>query len=357
MRAFTNLLVAAVATFATLAALEIGLRVLDVDVASYHAIGGFTVYDPVLGWRLAPGREGIFRGAFFTAPVVHNAEGLRDRHYPYERSPGRRRVLVLGDSFVWCWGVASADCFTERLETSWKDTDVINAGVPAYSTAQTVLFYEHEGRRYHPDLVVHVVVPNDPIENLIGPGPRFRWIDGRLAEPAGMPPRRKAVITEWLQAHSRLFGQTTFVIAMARDVLRVWRASGWPWRTAPAAAADNAYVPAAALPPEAAWTLTEALLDRLVADVRADGAQVALMLEAMPWAMTKRLLAYCAARTLPCLDLGPVFAAAAQRGVRVRLHGDPHVGPQGQVVVADALRAFLDHEPLLSPAPAVPAAE
>jgi len=93
---------AVVATVVALGALEVALRVLDVRAASYHAIGGFTVYDPELGWRLAPSRELEFHGAHFAVHVAQNAEGLRDRHYEYARTPGRRRILVLGDSFVWC---------------------------------------------------------------------------------------------------------------------------------------------------------------------------------------------------------------------------------------------------------------
>lgn len=341
-------LLALMATVLTLGALEIGLRLFDVDTASYHAIGGFTIYDPVLGWRLAPNREGTFRGAFFSAPVVQNAEGLRDEHYDYDRTPGRERVLALGDSFVWCWGVPHADCFTERLERSLPDTDVINAGVPAYSTAQAVLFYEREGRRYHPDLVVHVVVPNDPIENVIGPGPRFRIVDGQLSEPSVQPPRRKPLWMEWLQGHSRLFAQMTYGIAVGKQALRVWRASGWPWTTRAANAADEpGYVPEAALPPERAWQLTELLLDRLQASTRADHAKLALVFEVMPAAMTQRLRAYCTARGLPCLDLGPALTTDAPSGMRVRLGGDPHVGPAGQALVADALRAFLVRERLL----------
>ena len=344
-----NIAVALVATGVTLGAIEVGLRVLDVDVASYHAIGGFTLYDPVLGWRLAPGRDAIFRGAHFAARVQHNAEGLRDRHYDDARSAGRQRVLVIGDSFVWCWGVAADECFTERLEAALTSTDVINAGVPAYSTAQAVLFYERELRRYRPDLVLHVVVPNDPIENVIGPGPRFRWVDGKLAPPAAVPARRKSVVTEWLQAHSRVFAQMTYFVAVGRDTLRVWRASGWPWRTRTAGAAEPGYVPGDALPPESAWRLTEALLDRLAADTTADGARLALVLEAMPRPMTTRLLAYCAERKIACLDLAPALTTADRGGVRVRLPGDPHIGPAGQVVVTEAIRSFIESEHLLPP--------
>src|SRR5690348_8085198 len=137
--------------------MEVALRVLDVDVASYHAIGGFTTYDPELGWVLTPSRQTIFRGAHFAVRVLQNAEGLRARHYPYARDPARRRIVVLGDSAVWCWGVEASECFTALLEDSLQQTDVINTGVPAWSTAQETLFYEREGRRYRADLVLLLV--------------------------------------------------------------------------------------------------------------------------------------------------------------------------------------------------------
>ncbi len=152
----------------------------------------------------------MFTGAHFRAHVAQNADGLRDRSYPRERTPGRRRILVLGDSVVWCWGVEQADCFTERLEAALPDTDVINAGVPAYSTAQEMLFYERDGRRYRSDLVLLVFVPNDVDENAGARGPRFALQDGALVAPTHPVPRRKTVLQEWLQAHSRLFAQIDY---------------------------------------------------------------------------------------------------------------------------------------------------
>src|SRR5262249_57896827 len=47
-----GLVLAAVAV--TLGALEIALRVLGVQTASYHPIAGVPVSDPILGWTLAP---------------------------------------------------------------------------------------------------------------------------------------------------------------------------------------------------------------------------------------------------------------------------------------------------------------
>jgi hypothetical protein len=331
----------------------VALRALDVRSASYHAIGGFTVYDPELGWRLAPGREVVFRGAHFTATVRHNAEGLRDRHYAYERTPGRRRILVLGDSFVWCWGVALEDCFTERLEAALPDTDVINTGVPAWSTAQEMLFYEREGRRYRPDLVLLVFVPNDPVENLNGPGPRFRLVDGALVPPAAPAPRRKGAVQEWLQAHSRLYAEVAYRVTVLQQSVgyameRGRRALAHAPRARPAAvprADGEAFVPAAPPVASPAWPLTEALLDRLAADVRADGARFAVVTEAMPKRMTDWLRGVLAARGIPALELGPILREAEMRGERVRLAGDPHVAPRGQEIVAAAVAAFLLRDP------------
>jgi hypothetical protein len=46
------------------------------------------------------------------------------------------------------------------------DTDVINAGVLGVLHRAGDAFYEREGRKYRPDPVILVVVPNDPTDNL-----------------------------------------------------------------------------------------------------------------------------------------------------------------------------------------------
>ncbi len=325
--------------------LELALRVLPVDVASFHSIAGFTVYDPVLGWKLAPGRTLVFRGAHFGVHVAHNPEGLRDRHYDYARVPGRRRVLVLGDSVAWCWGVEQAECFTERLEQALGDTDVVNMGVPGYSTAQEVLLYEGEGRRYQSDVVVLVVSPNDADDNLDRRGPRFRLDDGRLVHDPAPPPRRKTFVHEWLQAHSRLFEWLSYQAAV---VERAWHTTpaAPEVATSPVAFAAARPVPAAspvaiASPPPASWTLTEALFDRLRLDVEADGARLVVVLEIMSERLRAWQRGYWAAHGVPCLELAPALLAAEADGARVRLDGDPHLAPAGQVVLAGELVRLL----------------
>jgi hypothetical protein len=333
-----------VATAAALGALEAALRVAGVEAASYHPIGGFTVYDPELGWRPTPGLRMTFRGGGFAVRVEHNAAGLRDRERAVARTPGVARLLALGDSFVWCWGVEADDCFTTRLERRFPGVEVIDGGVPAYSTAQELLFYERELRRWKPDVVLLVVVPNDPFENASGYGPRFRLDGDRLVAPSGPAVRRKPPATEWLQVHSRVWAKLTELAGMARAALRRRGDAGVAH-----AAAGPEFVGNDVLPGPRALALTDALLDRLADDVRDDGARLAIVLEEMAPPLAARFVAWSARRGVPYLDLAPAFAAARTRGVHIRLRGDPHVGPDGQAVVADAVADFLVRERLLAP--------
>ena len=257
-------------------------------------------------------------------------------------------MLVLGDSFVWCWGVEIAECFTERLEAVLPDTDVINTGVPAWSTAQEMLFYEREGRRYASDVVLLVFVPNDPVENVRGWGPRFRLDGDRLVATNVPVPRRKGALGEWLQARSRLYAEVTYRLAVAREALRYVGARGRPTAPPPAVAAEAAYVPAAPPRTSPAWAVTAALLDRLSGDVTRDGARFAVAAEEMPPAMAIWLRDLLAAHGIPYVELAPALVAAARRGERVRLSPDPHLAPAGQRVVAETLAVFLAERGLLA---------
>jgi hypothetical protein len=342
--ALANLALVLAGIVVACALLEIALRALRVETAAHHAIGGFTLYDPVLGWRLAPARARVFQGAHFAVRIAHNAEGLRDRHYPYEREPGRRRILVLGDSFVWCWGVEQSECFTELLEAALGGTDVINAGVPGWSTAQEMLWYEREGRRYRPDLVLLVFTPNDPADNVSDQrGPRFRLGGDRLVAPVGLAPRRKGPVREWLTAHSKLFAELGYMAAVAREALEhagAGERGGHVERDPGAPAPGQAHVPAAPPPASKAWRLTDALLDRLAADVKADGARFAIVNEELPRPMGPWLR-----RSAP---RGASPACRSARGSRPPARaasGCASRGPApragGQMAVAHELLAFL----------------
>lgn len=146
----------------------------------------FWKYDPLLGWAHEPGQRGVFETSEFRTVVRINENGLRDRLHLYERQDDIRRILVLGDSYAWGYGVKDAERFSERLEEA-LGAEVINAGVSGYSTDQELLWYENEGTKYETDLVILVLTGNDvgdnerQLVNTIYYKPRFVLQDGQLA--------------------------------------------------------------------------------------------------------------------------------------------------------------------------------
>ena len=124
----------------------------------------FWKYDSLLGWVHEPGQEGIFETPEFRTVVRINENGLRDRSHSYERQNDIERILVLGDSFAWGYGVEESERFSQLLEKS-LDVEVINAGISGYSTDQELLWYRSEGIKYETDLVILVVAGNDVGDN------------------------------------------------------------------------------------------------------------------------------------------------------------------------------------------------
>ncbi|MGI0014581.1 MAG: SGNH/GDSL hydrolase family protein [Nitrososphaera sp.] len=124
----------------------------------------FWKYDALLGWTHQPGQAGIFETPQFRTFVRINQKGLRDREHSYERPNDTRRILVIGDSFAWGYGVEESERFSQRLETS-LGVEVINAGVSGYSTDQELLWFRGEGVKYDTDLVILVFAGNDIGDN------------------------------------------------------------------------------------------------------------------------------------------------------------------------------------------------
>lgn len=117
--------------------------------------------DPLISHEHAANRHAKLMGVDFRT----NSRGLRDREFSYERTPGVRRVLMLGDSLTVGWGVAVEETFSKRIERMYEDlgvpTEVINTGVGNYNTIQQVEYFMAEGYKYRPDVVVLNYFVND----------------------------------------------------------------------------------------------------------------------------------------------------------------------------------------------------
>ena len=127
--------------------------------------GMFFRVHPRLGRWHKPGFSGTYRGHVYTI----NLNGLRDTATPYQAAAPRRRIVMLGDSVTWGYGVDDGQTFSDVLERALVNADVINMSVSGYGTGEELLLLQEEGLKYAPDTVVLVFCMSNDVENTYFP--------------------------------------------------------------------------------------------------------------------------------------------------------------------------------------------
>ena len=136
----------------------------------------FWVLDPGIGARLRPGYEGLDDQGI---RVTINSRGLRSPEVATAKTPGRLRILALGDSVTYGYGVLEREAYPRVLERELRDrgvdAEVVNAGITGYSTYQGWYSLEHDLLDLEPDVVLFAFMNND------------RWDSrGKVHDAAGM---------------------------------------------------------------------------------------------------------------------------------------------------------------------------
>ena len=102
---------------------------------------------------------------------VTDSRGFRDtREFAYAKPAGTLRILALGDSHTQGYEVRQESTFSAIAESylngRGRRSEVINAGVSGFGTAEELAFLEAEGYKYQPDVVVLGFYANDFVDNL-----------------------------------------------------------------------------------------------------------------------------------------------------------------------------------------------
>ena len=151
--------------FAAIAIVEIGLRLCGFGHNYAYPMGSFFEPDSELGCHGKPNFVGRFRRADFDVTVEHDENGFRRGEPIAATDP--REVYVLGDSFVWGYGIGQHDLLTNQMATL-LGRRVHNCGLIGAGTVEEyMIFQKHVAPRLRPgDTVLLVFFGNDFGDNV-----------------------------------------------------------------------------------------------------------------------------------------------------------------------------------------------
>ncbi len=133
--------------------LEISLRIAG--------FGNLEIYrpDPLLYWKLKENQNCYTK--VDRKPVHVNSHGTRGPEFQTAKPPNTIRILSLGDSKTFGWGLTESETYSGLIEKmlqqyvgNGKKVEVINAGVNAWSYAQMRTYLREFGLKYQPDVVI-----------------------------------------------------------------------------------------------------------------------------------------------------------------------------------------------------------
>lgn len=133
--------------------------IYDIEMSRYSMSIKTDSENPLIGHVHKPNSS----GRLMDVMVNINSDGLRDREYPIQNS-GKNRMIFLGDSLTFGWGVEQEDTFDNVIEqklNSKHPTEIINFGTGNYNTVQELNLFLEKGLKYNPDKVVLFYFIND----------------------------------------------------------------------------------------------------------------------------------------------------------------------------------------------------
>lgn len=115
--------------------------------------------DSELFWKLRPAQT--VSSDFFDGDTIRiNSRGLRGAEIADKGN--RKRIVALGNSCTFGWGVEQDSTFAVQLEKLLgPNYQTINAGVPGYTSYQGKIFYENNITRLKPDILLIMFGWND----------------------------------------------------------------------------------------------------------------------------------------------------------------------------------------------------
>ena len=318
--------------------------------------------DPPRRYRLTPGYRGWLKNeAEFSTRIAVNGHGLRGPEITPEAAG--LRILIVGDSFVFGWGVEAQEGLSARLQAELRRTspgiEVLNGGHPGFGLQDELRWLAAHGRKLQPDLVVlAIMMANDLLDATEKHG---RETLSEVVPEAGTADGLKVALYRYSHLFRLIQRQHNNSLASLLGLPESW-AVGYLRDMTSALAVEPP-----ALIREGQRASREALTDFAELTRQLDLPWVALLLPVEmqvdpltlrelcafvgldparhdPNAPTRFFTDVLGALAVPSLDLTPRFRAATADGGQLFFRHDPHWNAAGHRHAARNLADFLTRQ-------------
>lgn len=297
---------------------------------------GVHVFSGSYGWRGRPGAV----APMGDGRVSLNRHGFRGRELGQLKSVEKTRVIVLGDSIAFGFGVSDEQTFPHLLDARDNGIEVASLAVQGHGPSQELLMLRSDGLAADPDIVVLALcLRNDfadavlpvALYNGVTPRPRFHLVGDRLVlDSTGMRRSTAERAVQWLSDYSHLFN-------------RVWSLVGT--RSAPTEEIWRDRKREALRDEEAALRLTLALVLEMDRVARERG--IAFVVASFPNGLSyteepklhRRLHDELRRAQVRLVDFRARFQELGRLPGEIALDSTGHLGPLGHALVAETLES------------------
>jgi len=300
--------------------------------------------DPQMGYGITLGRR-----------FSLNRFGFREADFPVQRPDGETRILCLGDSITFGYGLAAESAWPKILEKGLQDLSAerifcINAAGNAATTHEALTLYGEHARGFGASTVVLGFCMND-----------VRLKQHRNGGSRAGLERRGSGLSAWRYRLRKSYLFSAFDILTAETVKRrLYPLSGTSWIEAHPYQLNSLGMTTESAQ---AWRDTLASLDSLYRQVTAEGSR--LVVAAFPYQFQisdlaadnsyridktrfavdpfDRLQTFCAERNIPYVNLQAVFTSARRAMLEKRLAWNElyidywHPNAAGQALAAHSI--------------------
>jgi lysophospholipase L1-like esterase len=351
----TNLALAVLSSVVVFGVAELAVKTFAPQL-SWNTQGLYQFNQVLEAWVLTPNSVAMeFKPDFGEVEVRTNGCGLRDHREYSSKRDGVFRILALGDSFTYGFGLKYEDTYLRHLEKllnnfqSPEQIEIIKAGVPGFQTPHELNYLKHYGLLLNPDMV---------LLGFIGEDMMYRDLSLRAS------PHHKSVI--WSLFSARSVGQLEIRMRRSSHLYNLVSSFSTSQRAflrwLVEKKANDSFV-LRSYPPkwQKRWNETEGYLNEMYTVLSA--SDIPLVIVVIPLRIqillhqfkidnnrfdiekpAKLIKGFGATYGVPVLDVLPRFLESAREG-DLYFPVDGHPNPTGARILAVELDAFLRQVP------------